>query len=96
MIFNFIKKMTHYKVEVPLYSWRLEKGYVANVMTIPSLYAVASFMSLSWDRSVSIATGYGLDGQSLIPGRSKRFFSLQSIHTGSGAHSASHPKSTGG
>jgi hypothetical protein len=29
----------------------------------------------SWDASVGIATGYGLDGWSSIPGRDKRFFS---------------------
>jgi hypothetical protein len=31
--------------------------------------------SRSWDSSVSIATAYWLDGQDLIPGRGKRFFS---------------------
>jgi hypothetical protein len=30
---------------------------------------------MSQDSSVSIATGYGLDGQGSIPGRGKKFFS---------------------
>jgi hypothetical protein len=30
----------------------------------------------SLESSVGIATGYGLDGRGLIPGRGKRFFSI--------------------
>jgi hypothetical protein len=46
--------------------------------------------------SLGMETGYGLDGRGLIPGRYKRFFSLHSVHTGSGAHVDSYPMSTGG
>jgi hypothetical protein len=38
--------------------------------------------------------GYGLDDS--ILGRDKRFSLFKSIHTGTGAHPASYPMSTGG
>lgn len=41
------------------------------------------------DSSVIVVTGYGLDSQSLIPRRAKRFFSF--LH-----HPASYPVDTGG
>jgi hypothetical protein len=50
----------------------------------------------SWDRSVGIATSYGLDSQGFIPGWSKRYFLLHSAHTGSGAHPDFYPMGTGG
>jgi hypothetical protein len=31
----------------------------------------------SWDNSVGIAAGYGLDGRGSMPGRGKRFFSTR-------------------
>jgi hypothetical protein len=43
----------------------------------------------SWDSSVGIATGYGMDGQSSISGKGKRFVSIHSIQTGSETHPAS-------
>jgi hypothetical protein len=45
--------------------------------------------------SVLIATGYGLDGRSSIPGRGKRISLLLSVQTGSRAHPASYPIVTG-
>jgi hypothetical protein len=42
-----------------------------------------------------IATDYGLDGWSSIPGRSKIFPVLHSIQTGFWAHPASYPLGTG-
>jgi hypothetical protein len=44
----------------------------------------------SWDSSVCIATGYGLDG------RASDFFSLHSVQSGSATHPASYPVGTGG
>jgi hypothetical protein len=41
--------------------------------------------------SVGVATSYGLDGWSLIPGRSKKYFLLQSSPTGSRTHKDCHP-----
>jgi hypothetical protein len=38
--------------------------------------------------------GYRLDGQGLVPGGGKKFFSLYSIQTISRAHSASYPVGT--
>jgi hypothetical protein len=40
-------------------------------------------------------TGYGLDDQDLIPCRGKRFSSLHSVQTGSGAYLAFYPVGTG-
>jgi hypothetical protein len=37
-------------------------------------HAMSSFFE-SWDSSVGIVTGYGLDGLGSIPGRGKRFSS---------------------
>jgi hypothetical protein len=51
----------------------------------------------TWDSTVGIATGYGLDnkrGQSSSPGRVKNF--LHVAQTGSGAHPASFPMDIGG
>jgi hypothetical protein len=39
--------------------------------------------------------GYGLDGRSSIPGKSKRFFVFHSVQTDFEAHPASYPKGTG-
>jgi hypothetical protein len=49
----------------------------------------------SWNSLAGIATGYGLDGRSLILGRGKKCFLLHSVQTGSGVHSASYPMSFG-
>jgi hypothetical protein len=55
------------------------------------------FMSRS--SAVGIVTGYGLDyrrrDRDRVPVWS-RMFTLNSVHTGSGAHPASYPKGTGG
>jgi hypothetical protein len=48
------------------------------------------------DRSVEIATGYGLDGRDLIPGGGKRFSLHYSVQNGLGAHPASYPICTEG
>jgi hypothetical protein len=45
--------------------------------------------------SVGIATSYGLDGRSSIPGKGD-FSLLNSVQTGSGAHPTSYPVGTGG
>lgn len=44
----------------------------------------------SQDSSVSSVTGYGMDGQSLIPGRGRNFSLLNSVQAGSGVCLASH------
>jgi hypothetical protein len=59
-----------------------------------NLTPVIKQMQGSRDSSVGIATGYGLDGQGLIPGRDVSL--LHSVQTGSGAHPASYPMGTGG
>jgi hypothetical protein len=49
------------------------------------------FSALSLKSSVSIATGYALDGRGSIPGKGKRFFPTpHSVQTSSEAHPASH------
>jgi hypothetical protein len=48
---------------------------------------------MSWDSSIGIVTGYGLDGLGLIPGSARLFSSPQ--HLDSGAHPASYPMGTG-
>jgi hypothetical protein len=50
----------------------------------------------SRNSSVGIVMGYGLDGWDLIPSRSKIFFLLHSIQTGSVDHPASYTMGTGG
>jgi hypothetical protein len=42
-----------------------------------------------------IATGYGLNGQCMILERGKRFALLQSVQTGTGAHTVSYEMGTG-
>jgi hypothetical protein len=51
--------------------------------------------SINRDGSVRRATGYGLDGPGSIPGSRRLFCLLRSVQTGSGAHTASYPVSTG-
>jgi hypothetical protein len=46
--------------------------------------------------SVGIATGYGLDGRGLIPGRGSRSFLHHSVQTGSEAHPLAYKMGTGG
>jgi hypothetical protein len=53
-------------------------------------------MLIGYDNSGGIATGYGMDGRGSIPGKSKRFSSLHSVQTGSGAHPALYPMGAGG
>jgi hypothetical protein len=48
------------------------------------------------DILIGIATDYGLDERTSIPGMSKRFFLLHSFYTGFGAHPTSYPMDTGG
>jgi len=48
----------------------------------------------SWDSSVSIVTGYGLDDQDSAGARN--FSLLHHVHTGSGALPASYPTGTRG
>jgi hypothetical protein len=57
---------------------------------------VFRIITLCWstDSSIGIATGSGLDGRGLIPGRD--FFHLYGVHTGSEAHPASNPMGTQG
>jgi hypothetical protein len=45
------------------------------------------------DRSikVNVSTGYGPDGRDSIPFEDKRFSSLYTVQTGSGAHTTSYP-----
>jgi hypothetical protein len=47
------------------------------------------------DRSVGIATGYGM-GRCSTPGMGNRISLLHSVYTCSGAHSVSYPMGTGG
>jgi hypothetical protein len=49
---------------------------------LPAPLAVYTYVKNS---SVSIVTGYGLDGWGSIPGRGKRFFYNPSVHTDPGA-----------
>jgi hypothetical protein len=37
------------------------------------------YRHISWNSSIDVATGYGLDDRGLIPGRSKRFFSAPQL-----------------
>jgi hypothetical protein len=46
--------------------------------------------------SVNIATGYGLNGRSSIPGRVKSFSLIHRAHAGPWAHPASYPMGTEG
>jgi hypothetical protein len=46
--------------------------------------------------SVRIVTGYGLDGRVSIPCRDISSSLLHIVQIGSGAHTASYPKGTGG
>jgi hypothetical protein len=46
------------------------------------------------DSSVSIMTGYGLDGWSSSPDKEKITFFPRTVQTGSGAHRTSYPKGT--
>jgi hypothetical protein len=54
------------------------------------------FVHQSWDSSVGIETGYGLDDLGSIAGRGKSLSLLHSVQTNSGAHPASYPMGTGG
>jgi hypothetical protein len=51
---------------------------------------------MSWDRSVGIATRYGLDGQCSISSSARDFSVLPSVQTGSGAHPTSYSVGTEG
>jgi hypothetical protein len=42
------------------------------------------------DRPVDVATAYGVDGRSSIPGRVRDFSLLHNVQTGFGAHPASY------
>jgi hypothetical protein len=73
--------------------------YTKTKSSLASLIVVLFFVHYysmfgSQDSLVCIARGYGLDGHSSIPGRSKDFSVLHSIHIGSEAHPASYPVST--
>jgi hypothetical protein len=46
------------------------------------------------ESSVGVATGYGLEGRSSIPGSLRDFFLLHRVQTGSGAHPTFHPMGT--
>jgi hypothetical protein len=46
--------------------------------------------------SISIATGYEMDGRGSIPSRGRRFYIPHKVHTTSGAHPASYPTGSGG
>jgi hypothetical protein len=62
-----------------------------------SLWVLSAFISvMSRDSSVGIATGYGLDDRGSISGKGRGFSLFNSVHTGSGAHTASYPMGTGG
>jgi hypothetical protein len=50
----------------------------------------------SHDRSVGVATRYGLSGRGSIPGGAKIFFSIPQIQIGPGAHIASYRIDIGG
>jgi hypothetical protein len=50
----------------------------------------------SRDSSVSVPTGYWLDGQGSIPSKGKIVSLLHNIQAGSGAQPASYPMGTGG
>jgi hypothetical protein len=50
----------------------------------------------SQDRSVSIVTGYEVDGRSSIPGRGRYLYLLHDVQTGSEAHSVFYIIGTGG
>jgi hypothetical protein len=60
------------------------------------LLPILTLMRKSRDSSVGIATGYGLDGLGLIPGRTRDFSPFYSVNTGFGAYPASYPVCTGG
>jgi hypothetical protein len=54
---------------------------------------------MSQDSSVGIATGYGLDDQTIrvrFPAGAGNFSLRHYVQTGPGAHSASYPMGTGG
>jgi hypothetical protein len=59
---------------------------------VPLKYVKCPNKKVSWDSSVIIETGYGLDGPGSIPDSAR--FPLFS--TGSAAHPASYPMGTGG
>jgi hypothetical protein len=52
--------------------------------------------SMSWESSVGIDVGHGLDGQGLIPGSGKHLSLLHSVQADYGVHPASYPIGTGG
>jgi hypothetical protein len=57
---------------------------------------IAPYQPIYHHISVGIATGYGMDGRSSIPGSCKRLSLLNSVQTGSAAHPAFYPMDTGG
>jgi hypothetical protein len=50
----------------------------------------------SWDISVGISTGYGLDDRDSIPGKGKKFSLLYNVQAGFRVPSSSYPMHTGG
>jgi hypothetical protein len=54
------------------------------------------YYNRSWDSSVNIKTGYGLEGRGSIPDRSKIFSIIHSVQTGTVAHPACYPVGPGG
>jgi hypothetical protein len=60
-----------------------------NVLSCPCLIWVR-------DSSIIVATGYGLDGQGLIPGRGKRFLCTPQCSDRLWGHPACYPMGTGG
>jgi hypothetical protein len=54
---------------------------------------------VTWDSSVGIATGYGLEDRMIgvrFPAGAANFSLLYGVQTGSGAHPASYPMGSGG
>jgi hypothetical protein len=71
----------------------LENTYVSGPNPEFSYFNMLKYYANS---SVSIATGYRLDGSGSISGRGKGLPLLHSVLTATGSHPGSYPKGTGG
>jgi hypothetical protein len=90
--FQLIKPRPNYQATIGSYSFVTTPRCVATALTRQHIITSSVFMG----SSIDIATGYELDLQSSIPGRSKMYlFSARSTQI-LGAHPASYPMGTGG
>jgi hypothetical protein len=90
--FPFLNSNLHTKAELIF----LSTLYFRKLWNMHSGYHFCFILFPAQDRSVSTATGYGMDGRGSIPGRGKRSFSTRSIQIDYGAHPASFSVGTGG